>query len=276
MSALQKKGGQRPWISLREFTPARIALGRAGGSLPTQALLEFRLAHARARDALLRSLDEEKLAAELEEVTGGKIIRASSAARNFDEYLLRPDLGRKLSDESRRQLESENRSPVDLAIIVTEGLSTLGVETHARNVFKYLLPHVQSEGWRLAPTVLVRRGRVAIEDQIGEILRAKLALIMVGERPGLIAPDSMSAYLVYDPNPGKTDADRNCISNISSVGLTENEAATKIHWLLREAIRRKISGVALKDEFNVSNKPIPISRASNHNAPQAIAEEQPG
>lgn len=251
MSVLQKTGEQRPWISLRQFTPARIALGRAGGSLPTQALLEFRLAHARARDALLRPLDEEKLATELEQVTGEKILRTTSAARNLDDYLLRPDLGRKLSDESRRKLESADRSPVDLAIVVTEGLSTLAVETHAQNLFKHLLPLVHGERWPLAPVVLVRRGRVAIEDEIGEILRAKVALIIVGERPGLIAPDSMSVYIVYDPKPGKTDADRNCISNISSIGTTGSEAAAKIHWLLREAMRRKISGIELKDEFNL-------------------------
>lgn len=256
MSALQKTGEQRPWISLRQFTPARIALGRAGGSLPTQALLEFRLAHASARDALLHPLDEEKLATELEQVTAEKILRATSAARNFDEYLLRPDLGRKLSDDSRRQLENRAArvskrfpsQPFDLTIIVTEGLSTLAIERHAQNLFKHLLPLVQTERWTLAPIVLVRRARVAIQDEIGEILRAKIALIVVGERPGLIAPDSMSAYFVYDPKPGKTDADRNCISNISSIGTTESEAAAKIHWLLREALRQKISGVKLKDD----------------------------
>jgi ethanolamine ammonia-lyase small subunit len=251
----QKSGEERPWSSLRQFTPARIALGRAGGSLPTQAQMEFRLAHARARDALLRPLDEEKLARELEQVTGGKILRASSAARNLDEHLLRPDLGRKLSIESRNELESLSSDAVDLAFIVTEGLSTLAVETHACELFKHLMPLVRGDGFTVATPLLVRRGRVAIEDEIGEILRARTALILVGERPGLVAPDSMSVYVVYDPKPGKTDADRNCISNISSVGLTDTEAAAKIHWLLREALKRKTSGVALKDEFGSSVVP---------------------
>jgi ethanolamine ammonia-lyase small subunit len=217
--------------------------------------MEFRLAHARARDALLRPLDEEKLARELEQVTGGKILRASSAARNLDEYLLRPDLGRKLSIESRNELESLNYVAVDVAFIVTEGLSTLAVETHACELFKHLMSLLRGEGWSVAAPILVRRGRVAIEDEIGEILRARVALIFVGERPGLIAPDSMSVYLVYNPKPGKTDADRNCISNISSVGLTESEAAAKIHWLLRETLNRKTSGVTLKDEFQSSGVP---------------------
>jgi ethanolamine ammonia-lyase small subunit len=239
------------WVTLRRFTPARVALGRAGGSLPTAAMLDFRLAHARARDALLRPLDEDKLVRALEEASGLPISRLQSAAQTFDEYLLRPDSGRVLSDKSLLHLQSAiTEKEPDLSLIVSEGLSALAVERHATNVVRELLPLLRADAWRIGPICLVRRARVALEDHIGELLRARIALILIGERPGLISPDSLGSYLVYHPKRGNTDAQRNCVSNINSHGLTPQQAAARLHWLLTEARRRQVSGIELKDEYN--------------------------
>jgi ethanolamine ammonia-lyase small subunit len=237
------------WLTLRRFTPARVALGRAGGSLPTAALLDFRLAHARARDALLHPLDEEKLVVALEIATGSPVLRLESAARNFEEYLLRPDSGRVLAPESAQRIQGLAGQKPELVLLVSEGLSALAVETHAANVLNELLPLLRTDSWPLAPLCLVRRARVALQDHLGELLGARLALILLGERPGLSSPDSLSAYLVYAPRRGNTDAQRNCVSNISAHGLTAKMAAAKLHWLLTEARRRGVSGVELKDEF---------------------------
>ncbi len=236
------------WSALRRFTPARVALGRAGGSVPTAALLEFRLAHARARDALLRPLEETMLGAALEEASGLPVLRLHTAARDLDEYLLRPDLGRCLAPESVEVLRP-HADTGDLVVLVSEGLSTLAVETHAANVVRHLLPLLHRDAWRLAPICFARRARVALQDHVGEILSAPFALILLGERPGLVSPDSLGAYLVRDPRRGNTDARRNCVSNISAHGLTAGQAAARLHWLLTEARRRGISGVELKDEF---------------------------
>jgi len=250
MNSEKKKPDRSAWQALRRWTPARVALGRAGGSLPTGALLDFRLAHARARDALLRPLDEECFVQSLEAATGGPVLRLHSAATSLDEFLLLPDLGRQLAPESVEKLTPLADSQFDLVIVVSEGLSTLAVETHAAAVLHELLPPLRTDGWRFAQVCVARRGRVALQDHVGELLGARMSLILLGERPGLISPDSLGAYLVHSPRRGNTDARRNCVSNISAMGLSAVQAAAKLHWLLGESRRRGLSGVALKDEFD--------------------------
>lgn len=235
-----------PWRRLRELTPARIALGRAGGSLPTRELLDFQRSHAQARDAVQASFDPGSLAAAISSL-GLSTIIAHSAADDRKGYLTRPDLGRRLSDESRRLLCSPCEQ-ADVAVIVSDGLSALAVDRYAAPVLSEFLPLAAREGWRLTPVIVVSHGRVAIEDEIGQLLGAKAAVNLIGERPGLSSPNSLGAYLVFDPRPGRTDAERNCVSNIRPEGLAPAAAAATIHYLLGEMLRRRISGIALKDE----------------------------
>ncbi|HEY2839665.1 MAG TPA: ethanolamine ammonia-lyase subunit EutC [Pirellulales bacterium] len=246
------------WRRLRELTPARIALGRSGGSIPTGEWLDFRLAHARARDAVQAEFRPEELSRQLTSL-GLPPKCLTSGAHDRAEFLKRPDLGRKLSTASRDQLlaaapaeaagdkASALQSP-DLAIIVSDGLSALAAERQVLPLLKAWLPIIAAGGWRLAPASVVSFGRVAIEDEIGELLRARVAVILLGERPGLGSPDSLSAYLVYAPRIGRTDAERNCVSNIRPQGLPPETAALKLHYLVGEALNRQLSGVNLKDE----------------------------
>jgi ethanolamine ammonia-lyase small subunit len=238
-----------PWEDLRSLTSARIALGRAGGSLPTRALLEFQLAHARARDAVHADFDAAGLAARLRE-SGLEVVTVSSAAPDRQTYLQRPDLGRQLDDASRATIAALPRPqpPPELALIIADGLSAVAAERQAPRVVEQLLPRLTDDGWRIAPLVVARFARVAIEDEIGALLGATMALILIGERPGLGSPDSLGAYLVYGPRSGLSDADRNCVSNIRPEGLTPAAAAETLHYLLTESRRRRLSGVALKDE----------------------------
>lgn len=239
-----------PWEELRRFTPARLALGRAGISLPTAEVLRLSLDHARARDAVTRPLDAPPLFAALSAL-GLDLLELRSQARDRREYLLRPDLGRRLDPESMerlRALPDPGPPPPDLALVLSEGLSSAAIERQAAPFLAAFLPLAAARGWRLAPPVFVRRGRVAVGDAVGELLRARAVAVLIGERPGLSAPDSLGAYLTFSPRVGLTDERRNCISNIRPEGLPFPRAARTLDHLLDQALTRGLSGVELKDE----------------------------
>lgn len=229
------------WEDLRQLTAARIGLARSGASLRTRPLLELRLAHARARDAVHAELDEPSLLAALP----GPALVVSSQAADRRTYLICPDLGRALANSSSAALKSR-AGRFDLAIVLADGLSAAAVERHAPELLRALLPRLQ--GWSLAPLVVARQARVALGDQIAEALGASSVLILIGERPGLSAPDSLGAYLTWAPGPGKTDADRNCVSNIRPEGLVYQEAAFRLAFLLGRMRELRLTGVGLKDE----------------------------
>ena len=269
-----------PWGALRQLTAARIALGRAGVSLPTQPQLAFQLAHAQARDAVHLALDTEALRAALAGLMheGGEALALHSAAPDRDTYLQRPDLGRRLSADSRAlllaRLSADHQARValdpagsttsgtassrpdddathrlhDVAFVVADGLSALAIGSHAVPFLSRLVPALQAEGWSVAPLTVVSQGRVAVADEVGQLLRARLVVILIGERPGLSSPDSMGLYLTWMPRVGLTDASRNCISNVRPAGLPYDEAVAKLRYLLGEARQRQLTGVDLKDE----------------------------
>lgn len=237
-----------PCYHLRKLTPARIALGRAGGSLPTAEVLRFAADHALARDAVSAELDVGRLS---EDLAGcGLPIRVvASEAADRAIYLQRPDLGRRLDAACAADLATLTVADgVDVALVVGDGLSALAAQRQAAPVLAALVPLLRGSGLSLGPIVLVRQARVAIEDEVGRLLRARAALMLLGERPGLGTPDSLGAYLVFDPKPGNTDADRNCVSNIRPAGLPPAEAARALHYLLTQALGRRLSGVHLKDD----------------------------
>ena len=232
---------------LRALTPARIALGRTGVSQQTHCQLDFQRCHAQARDAVHARLDAASLAADLAQRTGLPVLRLHSAAPDRPTYLQRPDLGRQLDPASQSVLAAQPQpAHHDLALIVADGLSALAVERHAPALLAELLPRLAA--WRLAPISVVEQARVAIADPIGLALGASLSVILIGERPGLSSPDSLGAYITWDPRPGRTDAERNCISNIRAEGLTPTHAAAQLSFYLEEARRRQLTGIALKDD----------------------------
>ncbi|TBN34742.1 ethanolamine ammonia-lyase subunit EutC [Pseudomonas sp. BGI-2] len=244
---------ENPLLELRRLTPARIALGRTGTSMPTSAQLDFQYAHAQARDAVHLPFDHAGLSSQLAEA-GRESLLLHSAAPNRDSYLQRPDLGRKLSDDSARTLREYARAKpggVDLVIVVADGLSALAVHRHTLPFLARMQEQIEAEGWSVSPVVLVEQGRVAVADEIGELLGAKMVVILIGERPGLSSPDSLGLYFTYNPKVGLTDAYRNCISNVRLEGLSYGMAAHRLLYLMREACRRQLSGVNLKDEAQV-------------------------
>ncbi|MNO88043.1 Ethanolamine ammonia-lyase light chain [compost metagenome] len=239
-----------PWQQLRALTPARIALGRAGTSLPSRARLDFQFAHAQARDAVHLPFEHAALSSGLAR-RGRESLLLHSAAADRHVYLQRPDLGRRLATESAERLReytAGRAEPVDLAIVVADGLSSLAVHRHALPFLERLEELAQAEGWTLSPVVLVEQGRVAVADEVGELLRARMSVILIGERPGLSSPDSLGLYFTWAPRVGLTDAYRNCISNVRLEGLSYAMAAHRLLYLMREACRRQLSGVNLKDE----------------------------
>lgn len=238
-----------PWSALRALTPARIALGRAGTSLPTSAQLDFQYAHAQARDAVHLPFDKTDLA---EACPGSLNLHSAAADRHV--YLQRPDLGRRLDDASRDRLRvqaGEGRKGFDLAVVIADGLSALAVHRHALPMLQRIERIAVEEGWSLGPVCLVEQGRVAVADEVAQELGARMVVLLIGERPGLSSPDSLGLYFTYAPRVGLNDAARNCISNVRLEGLSYATAAHKLQYLMREACKRQLSGVHLKDESQV-------------------------
>lgn len=245
---------------LRALTPARVALGRTGVSLQTRDLLDFQRCHAQARDAVHARLETAALAANMAEIIAEcglppvGVLRLHSAAADRATYLQRPDLGRRLDETSQALLlhhaaAERNAGPSDLALIVADGLSALAVERHVPPLLRELLPRV--EGWKLTPVCVVEQGRVAVGDPIAFALQAQISVVLIGERPGLTSPDSLGAYITWDPRPGRSDAERNCISNIRAEGLSYTQAAAQLAVCLTEARRRQLTGVALKQQASL-------------------------
>ncbi len=246
--ASEAPAGRDPWATLRRYTSARIALGRSGGSQRTDTVLDFRLSHARARDAVMAPFDAEGLAGRLA-AGGSETAAITTAVGDKKTYLVRPDLGRRLSDESRAELSAKAAQwgRRDLVIIVSDGLAAQAAERHAVETVTLLAGLLAAAGWTLFPILLAPFGRVKLQDEVGELLGARHALMLLGERPGLGMPDSLGAYLTHRPNTACTDADRNCVSNIRPEGLPPALAARKLAHLLIESARLGVSGVALKD-----------------------------
>ena len=239
----------RDW---RALTPARIGLGRSGSSLPTKALLDFTLDHARARDAVHASFDVDAMVAAMQQLGLETLCIASQAATRGD-YLKRPDLGRLLDGASRERLGERATTPCDVAFVIADGLSPAAVQTGSAGLIGHLLPFLAN--LNIGPAVVTSGARVALGDAIGELLGARLIVLIIGERPGLTTPHSLGAYLTLAPKPGLTDADRNCVSNIHAGGLSDAQAAIKIDWLVRAALARGVSGVALKDDSGIALLP---------------------
>jgi len=245
-----------PWTVLRRHTPARIALGRAGTSLPTSEVLRFAAAHAQARDAVHLPLDAAALEADLR-ARGHPVLQVRSRAATRTEYLVRPDLGRLLDDAGQAAIDAQRAAagPVDLCVVVGDGLSAIAAQRHAAVLVAALAEALGGDGSgapvagvRIGPVVIATQARVALADDIGQRLGASLALILLGERPGLSSPDSLGAYLTWAPAPGHAEAERNCVSNIRPEGLPVPAAAARLAWLVREALRRRMTGIELKDE----------------------------
>lgn len=231
------------WSDLRRYTAARIALGRTGNSLPVNEVLNFSLAHAQARDAVHTPLDVETLAAQLE-TQSSKVLRVRSRAPDRSTYLSRPDWGRRLDDESSKTLAAESDKGADLLFILSDGLSSNAVQKHAVPLLQALRPLLAEYRW--APLLIATQARVALADETGELLSARLAVSLIGERPGLSSPDSLGAYLTFNPRVGCSDAERNCISNIRSEGLSYADAAQQIAELVRAALKVSLTGVNLR------------------------------
>lgn len=261
---------ENKWRVLREFTDARIGLGRTGVSLPTSESLSFQLAHAQARDAVHLPLNTRLLAQQIDDsqlsFNSPSPILLHSQAPDRINYLQRPDLGRRLSEDSRDVLKQINTSnsaaiiePYNLAIVVVDGLSSFAVQQHSLPFMLALdeqLKQDSSKGskqaWKIAPMTIVEQGRVAVGDEVGALLNANALIVLIGERPGLSSPDSLSLYMTWAPKLGLSDASRNCISNIRPAGLDFEQASAKAMYLLGESRAKHLSGVDLKDRASDS------------------------
>ena len=234
------------WTRLKSHTTARIALGRSGSSLPTSEVLGFGLAHAQARDAVHLAFDTGAIAAAVQAM-GFEPRLVESAAVSRESYLRRPDLGRRLSDVSRVALQANLERGADIGIVIGDGLSATAIHQNVEPLLRALTPLLRIKQMTIAPIAIARNARVALADEVGALQGVRAVLMLLGERPGLSSPDSIGAYLTFDPRVGKNDADRNCVSNIRPGGLTFGEAAHKLVWLIEEAFRMGGTGVQLKD-----------------------------
>ena len=232
------------WVALRRHTAARIALGRSGASLPTREVLAFELAHAQARDAVLTALDVKALRQALE-AEGWTVGEVRSGAPDQAAYLARPDWGRRLHADSLGALDALGIGGADLVLVVSDGLSSTAVQQHTVPLLRALRP-LLPQGLALAPVIIATHARVALADEVGERLGARIAVSLIGERPGLSSPDSLGAYLTYAPRVGRNDAERNCISNIRPQGLGYGEAALQLAALIRTMLQAQLSGVKLQ------------------------------
>lgn len=242
------------WAALRAHTAARIALGRSGASLPTAEVLRFGLAHAQARDAVHAPFDAAAVRVMLARA-GLETIEVGSAAADRATYLRRPDLGRRLAATSAASIAKRRAAPCDVAIVIGDGLSAAAANTHAAPLAIVLHDQLAASSLALAPIVLAHQARVALGDEVGQALGARLVVVLIGERPGLSSPDSLGAYLTFDPKVGRTDAQRNCVSNIRPEGLPIEAAARRIAWLILAARSLGATGVALKDESDLAPLP---------------------
>lgn len=251
-------GAPDPWTALRRHTPARLALGRAGASLPTDEVLRFAAAHAQARDAVHVPLDVAALSGDLQ-AAGWAPVAVNSRAATRDAYLRRPDWGRRLAPEGADRLQALAAGlpqPPALAIVLGDGLSAVALQRHAVPVLVALRAALEAgpaPAW--APVVIATQARVALADEVGQLLGAEVVLILLGERPGLSSPDSLGAYLTHAPRIGCHDAQRNCVSNIRPEGLPPAQGAARLAWLIREALRRRVTGIGLKDDSSLALLP---------------------
>lgn len=254
--ALRQKGALR---SLRDYTSARVALGRAGTSIATTDILDFQLAHAHARDAVHAEFDIVAFVNRLREEVPSlekfhvPVLTLKSSAADREIYVRRPDLGRALAEESATRLKIKS-CPCDVVFIIADGLSAIAPERNAIPLLGAVLPRLLGAGWTCAPLCVIEHARVAIGDQVGSLLGASLSVVLIGERPGLSSHHSLGAYITWQPHPRRTDAERNCISNIRSGGLSHAEAADRLLWYLNEARSRRLSGTSLKEEARAARQ----------------------
>ena len=239
-----------PWLAWRRATPARVALGRAGAGMPTDEVLRFGWAHAMARDAIHAALDVNELEASLR-ADAWEVVQVHSRAQDRLTYLRRPDLGRELEADDAARLTAMTGPPRDLCIVVGDGLSSLAVSRHAVPLLAALRQYLPPD-LSLTPIVIASQARVALADEIAQAFSARLSIMLIGERPGLSSPDSLGIYITHSPKRGRHDAERNCISNVRPEGLAYPVAAFKLAWLVREALRRGLTGVDLKDESELA------------------------
>ena len=250
------------WRELRAATPARIGLRRSGDTLALGPVLDFQLAHAEARDAVHAALDVDALRAAL-----GPTLAVASTAATRSDYLRRPDLGRTLDEPSAALLAEASGEPCDVVVVIADGLSAMAAVRHAAPLLDICLPRLAR--YRLAPIVVATQGRVALGDAIGEILRARLCVMLIGERPGLSVADSLGIYLTYAPRVGRRDSERNCISNIHGRGgLSYAQAADKLCWLVDQALARQLTGIGLKEMEGVARLAPGMEPAAGEEAPR--------